>query len=252
MLAHNLNRDVREVRLFERGTVFTAIADDAGAARIVVERPGLTLGLTGASTASALYSAGDAPFYELKGALESLLSLVAHDGVRFTGEAPKWLEAGRCATALIGERPIARFGELAASERAVRKLRQPVFLAEIDLALLYTLPLKKVAARELSRFQAVDRDFSVVFPDATPWVEIEATIKGIAIAELTRLTPVEIFRDAKGKSISAGHYALLLRCVFQSRERTLREDELTAWSNLIVGALAKLGGVLRDGHGGSS
>jgi phenylalanyl-tRNA synthetase beta chain len=252
MLAHNLNRDVREVRLFERGTVFTAIADDAGAARIVVERPGLTLGLTGASTASALYSAGDAPFYELKGALESLLSLVAHDGVRFTGEAPKWLEAGRCATALIGERPIARFGELAASERAVCKLRQPVFLAEIDLALLYSLPLKKVAARELSRFQAVDRDFSVVFPDATPWVEIEATIKGIAIAELTRLTPVEIFRDAKGKSISAGHYALLLRCVFQSRERTLREDELTAWSNLIVGALAKLGGVLRDGHGGSS
>jgi len=40
MLAHNLNRDVREVRLFEQGTVFT------GSAEQVVESPSLSLGLT--------------------------------------------------------------------------------------------------------------------------------------------------------------------------------------------------------------
>ena len=41
MLAHNLNRDVREARLFEQGAVFT------GSAEAVVESPSLSLGLTG-------------------------------------------------------------------------------------------------------------------------------------------------------------------------------------------------------------
>jgi phenylalanyl-tRNA synthetase beta chain len=248
MLANNLNRDVREVRLFERGTVFTAIADDAGVPSTVLERPSLTLGLTGSTTPGALYSAADAPFYELKGAIESLLSLTDHPGLSFTPEAPKWLEAGRSATACIGDKPIARFGELVAAEQAARKLRQPVFLAEIDLALLYSLPLKKVTARELSRFQAVERDFSVLFPDSVRWAEVASVIRALAIPELKRFAPIEVFRDPKGKSVPEGSHALLLRCVFQSSDRTLREDEITAWSSSVAAALTGLGGAIRDGH----
>jgi len=198
--------------------------------------------------ASQLYSATDAHFYELKGAIESLLSLTDHLALSFTSEAPKWLEPGRSATALIANRPIARFGELAAHEQAARKLRQPVFLAEIDLAALYALPLKKVTARDLSRFQAVERDFSFIFPDSMQWATIAAAVEALGIPELKRLAPVEIFRDAKGRSIPAGHYAILLRCVFQSNERTLREDELTAWWSAIIAALTSLGGTIRDGQ----
>ena len=71
MLAHNLNRDVREVRLFEQGAVFT------GSAAEVVESPGLSLGLTGDLPATRLHSAKDAGIFELKGVVESLLSLFA-------------------------------------------------------------------------------------------------------------------------------------------------------------------------------
>jgi phenylalanyl-tRNA synthetase beta chain len=246
MLAHNLNRDVREVRLFEQGTVFTGTTSD------VTETASLSLGLTVSTAPSALYSATDAPFYELKGAIESLLSLTDHTALTFTAEAPKWLEPGRSATALVGSerggKPIAHFGELAAAEQAARKLRQPVFLAEIDLATLYALPLKKITARDLSRFQVVERDFSFLFPDTMQWATIAASIHGLAIPELTRLAPVEIFRDPKGKSVPAAHHAILLRCVFQSNDRTLREEELTAWWTSIIAALAALGGTIRDGH----
>jgi phenylalanyl-tRNA synthetase beta chain len=38
---------------------------------------------------------------------------------------------------------------------------------------------------------------------------------------------------------------LLLRTIFQSHDRTLREEELTAWSTNIINALTKLGGTLR-------
>jgi phenylalanyl-tRNA synthetase beta chain len=249
MLAHNLNRDVREVRLFEQGTVFT------GSAEVVTESPSLSLGLTGEPAATRLHNARDAGIYELKGVIESLLqrfaasadslSASAAEALTFSPDAPAWIEPGRGGTALLAGKPIACFGELAVTEREARKVRQPVFLAELDLELLYALPLRRATARELSRFQAVERDFSFSFADAVQWQTIAEAVESLAIPELTRLTPVEIFRDAKSTTVPAGHYALLLRCVFQSNQRTLREDELAQWSSRLIAALGALGAVLR-------
>jgi phenylalanyl-tRNA synthetase beta chain len=249
MLAHNLNRDVREVRLFEQGSIFTGTAEQ------VTESPSLSLGLTGDLPPTRLHTAKDAAVFELKGVVESLLSLFAASldalstsaasALTFSPEAPAWLQPGRSSTALLNKTPIACFGELAASQREARKLRQPVFLAQLDLEALYRLPLRRAAARELSRFQAVERDFSFTFTDAVQWHTIADAIAALAIPELMRLTPVEIFRDAKAGSASAGKYALLLRCVFQSNQRTLREDELADWSSRLIATLTALGGAIR-------
>ena len=247
MLAHNLNRDVREARLFEQGAVFR------GSAEAVVEPASLSLGLTGEPAATRLHSARDAGIFELKGVVESLLSLFATstealstsaaEGLTFSSDVPAWIEAGRGATALLDGKPIAHFGELAVTEREARKLRQPVYLAEVDLEALYKLPLRRVTAHEISRFQAVERDYSFTFADAVQWKTVAEAVEALAIPELRRLTPVEVFHDPKGEP---GRYALLLRCVFQSKERTLREDELTQWSARLIAALTALGGLLRS------
>jgi phenylalanyl-tRNA synthetase beta chain len=249
MLAHNLNRDVRDVRLFEQGAVFTGSIEE------VIESHGLSLGLTGELAATRVHSAKDAGVFELKGVVESLTSLFAAspdalgtsaaDGLTFSADVPAWLEPGRGATAMLDGRPIARFGELAGREREARKLRQPVCVAEVDLDALYRLPLRRATAGELSRFQAVERDFSFSFADSVQWRTIADAVAALAIPELTRLAPVEIFRDAKASSVPVGHYALLLRCVFQSNERTLREDELAQWSSKLIAALTAIGGAIR-------
>ncbi|WP_263367734.1 phenylalanine--tRNA ligase subunit beta [Edaphobacter bradus] len=267
MLSHNLNRDVREVRLFEQGQIFT------GNTEAVTETPQLSLGVTTAPTQrTPLYPAQDAPIFELKGAIESLLSLfdlpaendppslatgedvssqpeaastaavAVGSAVSFTSEAPAWLEPGRSATALLNSKPIAWFGELSQSQTQQRKLRQPVYLAQIDLARLYELPLRRAISRELSRFQGVERDFSFVFPDAVQWHTIAAALDSLAFPELQSRKPVEVWRDPKK---SPGVYSLLLRCVFQSFDRTLRDEELTSWSTSIIETLTKLGGTLR-------
>jgi phenylalanyl-tRNA synthetase beta chain len=249
MLAHNLNRDVKEVRLFEQGQIFTGIIPaDASFISEVIETPQLSLGLTTASPQPTppLQIAADTPFFELKGAIESLLSLFTLPGgpaaLSFTPEAPAWLQPGRSASALLNNQPIAHFGELAHTERAARKLRQPIYLAQIDLAALYDLPLKRVTAREISRFQAVERDFSFVFPDAIQWHTVASSISALAIPELQSLKPIELWRDEKKYP---GVYSLLLRIVFQSLDRTLTEDELATWQSAIIAALTRLGGTLR-------
>ncbi|QNI37713.1 phenylalanine--tRNA ligase subunit beta [Edaphobacter albus] len=249
MLAHNLNRDVQEVRLFEQGEVFTGTAaPDAGWISEVHEAPQLSLGITTASPSpSNLYPASDAPIFELKGIIESLVSLFAPPGgaaaLTFTANGtPSWLEPGRGAVALLDNQPLASFGELATTERESRKLRQPVYLAQIDLARLYELPLRRATSHDLSRFQAVERDFSFVLPDTVQWHTVAAAVDALAVPEMQSRTPVEIWRDPKKHP---GVYSLLLRTVFQSHERTLRDEELSGWSQRIIDALTALGGVLR-------
>jgi len=239
MLAQNLHRDVSVVRLFEMGTVFT------GSSVAVKEETGVAVGATGAASATSLYKAEDALFYEVKGTVEALLrkfaGVVSFDGT----DLPEWIEAGRGARALLDGEMVAVFGELNAIEAQKRKLRQTCVLAEVRAQVLLGTPLKSPVAKDISRFQAVERDFSFVFPDAVRWDSIEGALKALEIAEMLRVTPVEIFRDAKGKAVAAGSYSCLVRVVLQSSERTLTEEELSGWSEKIVKTLTGLGGVQR-------
>ncbi len=243
MLARNLVRDVNTVRLFEMGTVFT------GSTAEVHERADLALGATGGAGASALHRAEDTLLFEMKGALEALLAKFAGEvGFGPSSEAqplPSWIERGRGARVLLDGELLGVFGELSAAELGARKLRQPCALAEIDAARLFRTALRQPALHELSRFQAVDRDFSFVFLDSIAWGAVESAVRGLQIAELQRLEPVEIFRDPKGKAVAVGRYSLLLRVVFQSVERTLTEEELVGWSARIADALTALGGTQR-------
>jgi phenylalanyl-tRNA synthetase beta chain len=239
MLALNLHRDVHTVRLFELGTVFT------GSTAAVHEHTGLALGLTGGVTATALYKAEDALFYEAKGALETVLAKFAGAVTFDTASLPTWLAPGRGARALLDGLPVAIFGELSTPELHARKLRQPVVLAELHAQTLLQTALRQPIVRDLSRYQAVERDFSFVFPDAVRWSTIEASLRALHLTELRSVAPIEIFRDPKGKAIAAGSYSLLIRVVFQSADRTLTEDELTSWSQNMVTNLTELGGTQR-------
>ena len=124
-------------------------------------------------------------------------------------------------------------------------MRQPVYLATVDIGELLGLPLKAHTAREISRYQAVERDLSFFFPDTMQWHTIAATIEALALPDLEMLLPLEIFRDPKGKAIAVGQHSLLLRLVFQSGTRTLTDTELVEASRRVTEALTALGGVQR-------
>jgi phenylalanyl-tRNA synthetase beta chain len=239
MLAHNLHRDVSAVRLFEMGTVF------GGDTVEVKEHAGLALGLTGAARGTALHSVDDALFYEAKGAVEALLNKFAGAVTFDAASLPGWVAPGRGARAMLAGEVVAVFGELATAEMQRRKLRQGCVLAEVNAAVLLRTPLRAPVIRELSRFQAVERDFSFVFPDSVAWEAVRGAVVSLGLAELQSVAPVEIFRDAKGKAVAAGTYSLLTRVVFQAAERTLTEEDLSVASERIAAALAGLGGVQR-------
>jgi len=137
---------------------------------------------------------------------------------------------------------VGQFGQIHPTVAAARKLRQDVFLAELDLEPLYKIGLRTVKFAPLGKYPAVERDFSFVFGDEVAFEQMRAAVRATGASELREVRPVEIFR---GGSIAAGKYSILLRVKFQSNERTLREDEVAQWSGKIVDALTELGGVQR-------
>jgi phenylalanyl-tRNA synthetase beta chain len=240
MLAHNLNRNVSDVQLFEKGTVFS------GNPERVDERPSLSLGASGSVWNGPELPAHAIDFYDLKGTLEEILEKFAARAFYFdtfaagAGLIPPWLHPGRSARAVLDGLTVAWFGQLHPAEAQQRKLRQTVYLGEIYLDRIYRLPLRNPIAPELSRYQPVERDFSFIFPDAVRWQSIAEALQNLRIAELTRFTPREIFRAAQ--ALPPGHYSILVRVTFQALERTLREEELLSYSQAVIAALESLGG----------
>ncbi len=242
MLALNLSRDVDDAALFEMGTAFSGSPEN-GYAR-VEERPTLALGATGKAPGS-----GEVDFFEMKGTMEELLGKFAVRSLDFdrfpaaSGLMPAWLHPGRSARAVVDGATVAWFGQLHPAEAERRRLKQTVWVGEVWLDRLYKQDLRQPAVRELSRFQAVRRDFSVLLPERVTWAALAGAVDALAIPEMQSCTAKEVLRG--GRQIPEGQYSLLLGVVFQSHERTLREEEVQQWSRQVVGALEGLGGKLR-------
>src|SRR5260370_36996266 len=95
----------------------------------------------------------------------------------------------------------------------------------------------------LPRAPAVERDFSLFLADGVTFADVPRTINSLNIGEVSSSEAADLFR---GKNVPAGKYSLLVRVMFQSREATLTEAQITAFSSRIVTALEKeLGASLR-------
>jgi phenylalanyl-tRNA synthetase beta chain len=243
MVAGNLNRDVSDVRLFELGTVFS------GSTEKVEERPSLSFGAVGSlPEQGALHATRAIEFQDVKGVVEQVLERFQTRAVNFdrfeaeAGLTPEWLHPYRAARVVVDGVTVGWFGQLHPRVAAERKMKEPVLVGELYLDRLYKLDLREPIAKEISRFQPVRRDFSLVLDESIAWEKIDRAVAGLRIPELVEWRAREVFRDAK---LGKGEYALLLGATFQAADRTLREEELQDFQARVVEAVGKVGARLR-------
>ncbi|HEY6351219.1 MAG TPA: phenylalanine--tRNA ligase subunit beta [Candidatus Angelobacter sp.] len=253
MLAWNLNHGTSDARLFEMGRTFSAPAEER-----VEEHKVVCIGATGDAVRADIHALTRRyGFFDLKGDIENVLSAFEIDDLhseelRFEQNHPvrrAWPPAShyyhpsRSANAIADGMPVARFGQVHPDMANAFKIKQEVYLAEIDLEWLLQLPLLPPWYEPLSRFPGVDRDFSFTFNDPVTFGQIEDAVLALRIHELRSFQPVEIFR---GGAVPQGKYSVLLRARFQSEERTLRDDEVANWATQIIKVLESIGGKLRS------
>lgn len=244
-LQWNLNHGQRHVCFYEIGKTFTVAADKPQERRV------LTLGATGMLREKSIHeSAQPYELFDLKGAAEAILELFDLEQLEFRPleDSPLFdsLNAVAVFATLPGQdRPtqLGLFGQLSRSLTQTYKLRQKVFVAELDLETLYSLNLRPRRYQPVSRFPAIERDFSLLLDEAVTFSAVRETIVRLKIPELTSVQAVDRFR---GHPVPSGCYSLLVRVTFQSHEQTLTDDQVNTFSQRIVRALESvLGARLR-------
>lgn len=242
-LRWNLDRGRTDVRFFEVGKAY--IAPPQGKKELPDERRVLTLGATGYRRPASVHdSEKPLDFFDVKGDIESLLAIFAVNQLRLQPADCGYFKKGQSARFIVNEKAVATAGALNTEFASLYKLKQSVWLAEIDLDGLLALPVAALKFMPFSRFPSVDRDFSLLVPEGVSYSRIEDSIRGLNAEEIQSVRPVEQFR---GGNIPAGAYSLLLRVIFQSSSRTLAGEDVDRLSGLIISALKPLGVHLRGG-----
>jgi len=243
-LEWNLNHGQRNVRLFEFGKTYGWNGSQPVETRV------LTLGATGLAREKGVAETERAyAFADLKGDLDQIGHLAG--GLAWTAGGPGWLHGAHAGTISLradgaAARPIGHAGQFSRRVSDRFKLRQDVYFAELELEPLcggYKSARAALRYKPLSRFPAVERDFSLVLADGTTFAGIEEAIRAVGIAEVSSIDAVDLFR---GKNVPEGKFALLVRVKFESRQATLTEAQLTDFSSRILASLEqKLGATLR-------
>jgi len=236
--AYNLNRGNTDVRLFESGHIFESAGES------VNERLALTFLATGSASQPGVHGKSEpTTFFHAKGHVEEIVSLFESKSVTYDRAVPSYFHPGRSARVLLDGREVARVGQIHPDVASARKLKQDVYLAEILIENLYAHELSAPHYSSIAKYPAVERDFSMLFPEGTEFEKMRALVAGLNIAQLQAFEPAEIFR---GGSLPKDRYSMLVRARFQSPERTLRDEEVSQWSQQIVAALETIGGTMRS------
>jgi phenylalanyl-tRNA synthetase beta chain len=247
-LEWNLNHGQRSARLFEIGRHYRLNGSESVETRV------LTIGATGEAREKGLYDAArDFSFADLKGDLDSIGELCGR--FRWEEGGAQWLHAARRGVVKLNSvisseaknlSSLGVAGQLARRVAEKLKLRQDVFLAELQLDPVYAAVRAAKEARRyepLPRFPSVERDFSLLLADGTKFSDVTKTIQSLGIKEISAIEATDLFR---GKNVPVGKYSLLVRVTFQSREATLTDAQIGEYSGKIISALEKtLGAQLR-------
>ena len=247
-LEWNLSHAQRNVRLFEFGTAYSWKGTEP------VEKRILTLGATGLAREKGVAESERAyGFADLKGDLEQIGNLAG--GIWWGANEVEWLHSAHSGSIFLAEAhgsggdqggQIGSAGQVSRRVSERFKLRQDAYIADLQLEPLctgYKAARAALRYKPLSRFPAVERDFSLVLTDGTAFSAVTKAIGSLGIAELSSVQAVDLYR---GKNMPAGKFSLLVRVTFESRQATLTEAQLTEFSSRILAVLERnLGASLR-------
>lgn len=233
---HNAKRQQPRIRIFEAGQRF--VKGDNGLQQI----PTLAALITGRRTAESWNENGElVDFYDLKGDLESLLSVVAGE-ITFAPGSYAALHPGQCADVFCDKVLIGRIGALHPSLQAQWDMVNPVYLFEIDQQPVLARDVPKFS--ELSKFPEVRRDLALIVARELPAADVLQAIRGAAGDCLSDLKLFDLYQ---GKGIDPERKSLAVGLTFRHTSRTLNEEEVNQSVAAVVQTLQEaFGASLRN------
>jgi phenylalanyl-tRNA synthetase beta chain len=249
-LALNLNRDLRDMMIFELSRVFRRQNG-----MLPHEPQLLSLAVTGAFGGQHWgESARPCDFYDLIGALELIGTRLRLRPFAVTAAAVPYCHPGKSALITMGNEPMGIVGEVHPTVLAAFDLSQTVTLAEIDFDRWLDQGVSPAQYRHIPRFPSVTRDVSIIVDAGVQAGQVLTLLQNIH-PELLR--EVRLFDVYVGHPVPAGRKSLTFALTYRADDRTLTDEEVNTIQTRVVQQLRqRFGAQLRgqegeNDHGGA-
>ncbi|HEY9188257.1 MAG TPA: phenylalanine--tRNA ligase subunit beta [Ignavibacteria bacterium] len=219
IIKRNINIGENNLRLFEIGNIFEKIGS-GDKLEDYYERKSLMLCITGdAELQNWNQKNRSVDFYDLKGELESLFSKLRIDDYRF--EIVK--ENEFVLNIIHGKKIIGSIQKVDKEILKLYDLEQDVFISEIDIESLDSIPKRIKKYIPPSKFPVVKRDIAFVLDENINVQKIEELIRKSSKISLGK---VELFDIYSGGKLGAGKKNVAFSLEFVSKDNNLTSEEV--------------------------
>jgi len=228
-VSHNISHRNINLRLFDIGRIYLP-----GDPPYEEEKIGITV--TGKAN-DYWYSKGrDFDFYDLKGAIDTLLKLSRISPVEYSTSNHFSLEETCSFELILNDRNVGYIGQIKQSILRQFDIKQNVLAAVLDFRTLLENIEPESTYQSLPRFPAAPRDMAVVVDET---VKVGSLLDEIKQTGGPLLEKVELFDLFTGKQVGEGKKSIAFSMIYRSREKSLESDEVNNIHNRIADNLNK-------------
>jgi phenylalanyl-tRNA synthetase beta chain len=237
-LRHNINYGNKDLRLFDIGTAFIPSNEN-----LPIEKEMICLGLTGKEhPISWRNPEKQIDFFTLKGIIEILLSRLTAEKFELVPKTYTYFDKDYSFTLTDSHNILGRLGKIAPAVGRSAGLKQEIFIAELDFAMIVGLALEEKQFKALPKFPGTDRDIALIVNEGVQAASIMNLIRQTG-AMIEDLFPFDLYQ---GKNIPDNKKSIAFRICYRCPDRTLTDNEVDSITKNIVDALAKeFGATLR-------
>ncbi|MDD2481916.1 MAG: phenylalanine--tRNA ligase subunit beta [Lutispora sp.] len=231
VISRNYNRKIGEGWFYELSKVY--LAEELPLRDLAYERDTLAIGVY-----------GNADFYDLKGIIENLLSVLNINKYRVLPSNHESFHPGRTAELLINNKRIGYLGEIHPDVLDNYDIPTRVYIAELDFEEIFIQTDLAIQYKPLPKYPSIERDIAVVVAEEITAGQVEEIIRnkgGKLVSE------VNLFDIYQGSQIEEGYKSMAYSIVYRSDEKTLNEKDIAKIHNKILNSLAsQVGATLRS------
>ncbi|MEJ0060288.1 MAG: phenylalanine--tRNA ligase subunit beta [Terricaulis sp.] len=237
----NADRGHDDARLFEAGPVFRGDGENDQAR---------TLAAVWRARPQRHWKAAPQPdLYDMK---RDVLAVLEGMGaptapLQTSDDVPAWWRPGRAGALVLGNKPVAYFGEIHPRVLTALDVEAPALAFEILVDAIPAPRAKSGRAKpslEKLDLMPLSRDFAFIVDDAVKAADLVRAAFG---ADKPLIADVALFDVYRGERMAAGKKSLAIEVTLQPREKTLTDAEIEAVSAKIIAAVSKVtGGALRN------
>lgn len=230
VIEHNLNRDQKDLALFEIGNEY--FQDKSGVYR---QRKKLVLAVTGMHMSPNWQIPKGQPndYFQLKSVIEKLIKDLKLDVLYAEAQDPNYNYGLQIS---LGQKKIGILGEFIIDKKMF-DIKQKVFAAELDFDIIYKSKLnEKILFQEITKFPAVKRDLAMVINQSVPFERLESIAKKTLAKSLDQVTLFDIFKD---KSLGESKKSYAIRLQLSNKEKTLSDKEIDSMIQKLIGVYQK-------------